>query len=82
MRKGEIDALNEAQMGGETVEDENMWTTNEGEKFTTEILERFLQQLQTLSIAGIKGFNDKLRDIEPKRHEQLGLRPKVIYILA
>ena len=44
------------EMGGETVEDENMWTTNEGEKFTTEILERFLQQLQTLSIAGIKGF--------------------------
>ena len=30
-------------MGGETVEDENMWTTNEGEKFTKEILELFLQ---------------------------------------
>ena len=57
------------EMRGETVEDENMWTTNEGEKFTTEILERFLQQLQTLSIAGIKGFFR-----EPQRHEQLGGR--------
>jgi hypothetical protein len=38
-------------MGAETVEDENMWTTNEGEKLTKEILERFLQHLQTLSIA-------------------------------
>jgi hypothetical protein len=36
-------------MGGETVEDKNtmMWTTNEGEKFTKGILERFLQLLQT-----------------------------------
>ena len=36
-------------MGVETVEDKNtmMWTTNEGEKFTKEILERFLQLLQT-----------------------------------
>ena len=25
-------------MGEETVEDESMWTTNEGEKFTKEIL--------------------------------------------
>jgi tRNA uridine 5-carbamoylmethylation protein Kti12 len=35
------------EMGVETVEDENMWTTNEGEKFTKEILEKFLQRLQT-----------------------------------
>ena len=35
-------------MGVETVEDKNtMMCTNEGEKFTKEILERFLQLLQT-----------------------------------
>jgi hypothetical protein len=63
LRKGEIDALNEAQMGGETVEDENMWTTNEGEKFTTEIPERFLKQLQPLSIAELRVFPENLRDM-------------------
>jgi hypothetical protein len=38
------------EMGGETVENENVRTTNEGEKFTTEFLARFLKRLQTLSI--------------------------------
>jgi hypothetical protein len=66
------------EMGAETVEVENMWTTNKGKKFTKEILERFLQQLQTnLSrIAGIEGFYENIRGIEAKRHEQLGRRPK------
>jgi hypothetical protein len=66
------------EIGGETVEDENKWTTNKGKKFTNEILERFLQQLQTnLSrIAGIEGSYENIRGIEAKRHEQLGRRPQ------
>jgi hypothetical protein len=75
-------------MGGETVEDKNtmMWTTNEGEKFTKEILERIsfyrISFYRLLSIAGIKGFYfyEKLRGTEAKRHEQLGLRSKGMII--
>ena len=37
-------------MGGETVEDENMWYTNEGGTFTTEILDKFLHGSVSLEL--------------------------------
>jgi hypothetical protein len=48
-------------MGLETVEDENMWTTNEGEKFTREIRSREILTTATdLSITELRAFTRTL----------------------